>query len=93
MVPDFFWYLRDTGWIDDEAYVKRHMKDFRALERFVGPYTPEWAEAETGIEASHKQGQRQVQQNFVERRPVEANGKSELSLLDSSPTSLLLHLH
>lgn len=35
----------------DADYVKRHFKDFNELENFIKPYTPEWAEAETGIPA------------------------------------------
>jgi thiosulfate reductase/polysulfide reductase chain A len=51
----------------DEAYVKRHMKDFKALERFVGPYTPEWAETETGIEAGQL---RQFVQELAAAKPA-----------------------
>jgi len=32
-------------------YVRMHIKDLEALEAFVAPYTPEWAEAETGVPA------------------------------------------
>ena len=35
----------------DVAYAKRWIKDFDGLEKFVEPYTPEWAEGETGIPA------------------------------------------
>ncbi len=35
----------------DADYVKRHFKDFNELETFIKPYTPEWAEKETGIRA------------------------------------------
>jgi thiosulfate reductase/polysulfide reductase chain A len=35
----------------DIAYAKHWIKDFDALEKFVEPYTPEWAEAETDIAA------------------------------------------
>jgi thiosulfate reductase/polysulfide reductase chain A len=33
----------------DAAYVKKWFKDLDVLERFVKPYTPEWAAQETGI--------------------------------------------
>jgi len=36
----------------DERFVDRHMAGVKELEQFVQPYTPEWAEAETGIEAA-----------------------------------------
>jgi len=36
----------------DEKFVNRYVDGFKELEQFVTPYTPEWAEAETGIEAS-----------------------------------------
>ncbi|MCF8130548.1 MAG: molybdopterin-dependent oxidoreductase [Deltaproteobacteria bacterium] len=35
----------------DIAYTRHWIKDFDKLEKFVKPYTPEWAEAETGIPA------------------------------------------
>ena len=35
----------------DAEYVKMHVKDFDKLVAFIQPYTPEWAEKETGIEA------------------------------------------
>jgi len=35
----------------DAEYVQRYFKDFQKLEAFVTPYTPEWAEKETGIRA------------------------------------------
>ena len=35
----------------DKAYVDRYFKDFGKLEEFVRPYTPQWAEKETGIQA------------------------------------------
>ncbi|WP_027370808.1 molybdopterin-dependent oxidoreductase [Desulfovermiculus halophilus] len=35
----------------DKGYVRRWFKDFEALEKFIEPYTPEWAEEETGIQA------------------------------------------
>jgi len=34
----------------DKAYVDRYVQDMDLLERFIEPYTPEWAESETGIE-------------------------------------------
>jgi thiosulfate reductase/polysulfide reductase chain A len=36
----------------DAAYVERWVKGFSELERFIQPYTPEWAAAETGIAAA-----------------------------------------
>ncbi|MCF8130604.1 MAG: molybdopterin-dependent oxidoreductase [Deltaproteobacteria bacterium] len=36
----------------DTAYAKQWIKDFSALENFIKPYTPEWAENETGISAT-----------------------------------------
>ena len=36
----------------DERFVSRYVDGFKALEQFVTPYTPEWAEKETGIEAT-----------------------------------------
>ena len=35
----------------DVSYVKRWIKDFDVLEKFIEPYSPEWAESETGISA------------------------------------------
>jgi thiosulfate reductase / polysulfide reductase chain A len=35
----------------DTAYVHRYFKDFGRLKHFIEPYSPEWAEAETGIDA------------------------------------------
>ena len=35
----------------DISYAKRWIKDLNALEKFVEPYTPEWAKGETGISA------------------------------------------
>ena len=35
----------------DEKFVNRYMDGFRELEQFVAPYTPEWAEEETGVPA------------------------------------------
>lgn len=42
-----------TGNLYDKAYVYKHFKDFDHLENFIKPYTPEWAEGETGIAAAH----------------------------------------
>ncbi len=36
----------------DQRFVDRYIEGFKELEQFVMPYTPEWAEAETGIEAT-----------------------------------------
>ncbi len=36
----------------DQRFVDRQMQGVKALEQFVQPYTPEWAEEETGIEAA-----------------------------------------
>jgi thiosulfate reductase/polysulfide reductase chain A len=36
----------------DADFVQRYFKDFHELEAFITPYTPEWAEKETGIEAN-----------------------------------------
>jgi len=36
----------------DAAYVERHVDGFDALAAFVAPYTPAWAEGETGIAAA-----------------------------------------
>ncbi len=36
----------------DAAYAARYIQDLGALERFVRPYAPEWAEGETGIPAA-----------------------------------------
>lgn len=35
----------------DGDYVNRHFKDLDELENFVKPYSPQWAEAETGVPA------------------------------------------
>jgi thiosulfate reductase / polysulfide reductase chain A len=35
----------------DTAYVHRYFKDFGRLKHFIEPYSPEWAEAETGVDA------------------------------------------
>ena len=34
----------------DAPYVERYFKDFDQLERFIKPYSPEWAAAETGVD-------------------------------------------
>ncbi len=34
----------------DEAYVDRYFKDLDELARFIEPYSPEWAEGETGVD-------------------------------------------
>ncbi|MCG8618214.1 MAG: molybdopterin-dependent oxidoreductase, partial [Desulfobacterales bacterium] len=36
----------------DQKFVDRYVDGFKELEQFVTPYTPEWAEKETGIKAS-----------------------------------------
>jgi thiosulfate reductase/polysulfide reductase chain A len=36
----------------DERFARRYIEGVKELEKFVEPYTPEWAEAETGIRAS-----------------------------------------
>lgn len=36
----------------NSSYVERHVQDFDALQEFVKPYTPAWAEVETGITAN-----------------------------------------
>ncbi len=36
----------------DQRFVDRYIEGFKELEQFVMPYTPEWAESETGIEAA-----------------------------------------
>ncbi len=35
----------------NEKFVNRYMEGFKELEQFVAPYTPEWAEEETGVPA------------------------------------------
>jgi thiosulfate reductase/polysulfide reductase chain A len=35
----------------DERFANQYIEGLKELEQFVAPYTPEWAEAETGIEA------------------------------------------
>jgi thiosulfate reductase/polysulfide reductase chain A len=51
----------------DDRFVKRYMEGFKELERFVEPYTPEWAEAETGITATQL---RQFVQELSEAKPA-----------------------
>jgi thiosulfate reductase / polysulfide reductase chain A len=36
----------------DERFVDRYIEGIKELEQFVQPYTPEWAQAETGVEAA-----------------------------------------
>ena len=36
----------------DKRFVSRYVEGFEILEQFVAPYTPEWAENETGISAA-----------------------------------------
>ena len=36
----------------DDRFVDRHIEGVKELEQFVQPYTPQWAEQETGIEAA-----------------------------------------
>lgn len=43
----------------DEQFVNRYVEGFQPLEQFITPYTPEWAEKETGIKAT-------TLRNFVE---------------------------
>jgi len=38
--------------LHDVPYVRRWVKGLKELQAFVEPYTPEWAEAETGIPAA-----------------------------------------
>ena len=38
--------------LHDESFVRQWIKDFDRLDEFVKPYTPEWAERETGISAA-----------------------------------------
>jgi thiosulfate reductase/polysulfide reductase chain A len=51
----------------DDRFVKRYMEGFKELERFVEPYSPEWAEAETGITATQL---RQFVQELSDARPA-----------------------
>jgi anaerobic selenocysteine-containing dehydrogenase len=37
----------------DDKFKKRYIEGFDELTEFVSPYTPEWAEQETGVPASH----------------------------------------
>ncbi|NJL59760.1 MAG: molybdopterin-dependent oxidoreductase [Desulfobacteraceae bacterium] len=41
-----------AGRLYDEQYAAKWIQDFDKLEAFITPYTPEWAEAETGISAA-----------------------------------------
>ncbi len=43
--------LLEKEWYDKD-YAERFIQDLDKLQEFVAPYTPEWAEAETGIKAS-----------------------------------------
>lgn len=43
--------LITNKWYDAD-YAERHIKDLDELAKFVEPYTPEWAEEETGIKAT-----------------------------------------
>lgn len=38
------------------AFVERYLEGFEELKRFVAPYSPEWAETETGISADRLRG-------------------------------------
>ncbi len=40
----------------DQAYADRFVKDLGKLKAFVEPYTPEWAEKETGVPAENLKG-------------------------------------
>lgn len=40
-----------TNNLYEREYVQRHFKDFGHLEIFIGEYSPEWAEKETGVPA------------------------------------------
>lgn len=50
----------------DEKFVNKWVKDFDALTRYVEPYTPEWAEAETHVEAATI---RKLAREFGEAKP------------------------
>jgi thiosulfate reductase / polysulfide reductase chain A len=50
----------------DENFVEKWVKDFDALRRYVEPYTPEWAEQETDVEAA---AIRRLAREFSEARP------------------------
>lgn len=52
----------------DQAFVKHHMKDFNALERFIKPYTPEWAEFEI-------MSDKLEENNLPSLKPYESPGK------------------
>ncbi len=41
-----------AGRLYDEQYAAEWIRDFDKLEAFITPYTPEWAESETGISAA-----------------------------------------
>jgi thiosulfate reductase/polysulfide reductase chain A len=43
--------LLEKNWYDKE-YADKWINDLDELRNFIGPYTPEWAEAETGIPAA-----------------------------------------
>jgi thiosulfate reductase/polysulfide reductase chain A len=51
----------------DERYVNLHVEGFRELEKFIQPYTPEWAQAETGISADRL---RQFVQELADAKPA-----------------------
>ena len=51
----------------DVAYVDRHIKDLGKLEMFIEPYTPEWAEGETGVDAGQL---RQFVRRLAEAAPA-----------------------
>lgn len=51
----------------NDRFVKRYVEGFKELERFVEPYTPEWAETETGITAAQL---RQFVQELVDAAPA-----------------------
>lgn len=50
----------------DESFVNTWVQDFDALRRYVEPYTPEWAETETDVEAS---AIRKLAREFGEAKP------------------------
>jgi thiosulfate reductase/polysulfide reductase chain A len=50
----------------DENFVNNWVKDFDALRRYVEPYTPEWAETETDVEAA---AIRKLARDFGEAKP------------------------
>ena len=55
-----------TARLYDEKYAELHISDLDKLEAFVKPYTPEWAETETGICASEL---RQFVRELSEAKP------------------------